>query len=68
MVVLLTACVHEASITGSRSPLESGCRYHTMSFSEFSLGLPYAGFVPLLKSYSDIINTLYHTESQIPLD
>ena len=68
MVVLLTACVLEASITGSRSPLESGRRNHTMSFSEFSLGLPNTGFVPLLKSYSDIVNTLYHNESQIPLD
>jgi hypothetical protein len=32
MVVLLTACFHEASITGPRSPLESGRRNHTMSF------------------------------------
>lgn len=68
MVVLLTSCVLEASLAGSRSPRESGRRNHTMSFCEFSLGLPYAGFVPLLKSYSAIINTLYHNESLIPLD
>lgn len=41
MVVLLTACFHEASIAGPRSPLESGRRNHTMSFSTGTKTLSY---------------------------